>query len=94
MHDAGLGLTGLSTEELEKLLRLIHHGELSCPIARSTLMEVGGLVGMQYSHHGSGRICNIVPASRSNHLLEWRPQFIFSFAGSDPLESNQEKASS
>ena len=41
MHDAGTGLTDLSTEELEKLLRLIHHGELSCPIARSTLMAMG-----------------------------------------------------
>ena len=41
MNDAGLGLTALSTDHLQKLLRMVHRGELECPFSRSILMSMG-----------------------------------------------------
>jgi len=35
------GLTRISTEDLERLLRLVHRGELSSPIRRSELLTLG-----------------------------------------------------
>jgi hypothetical protein len=39
--DSGQGLTGVTTEELVDLLRLIHRGQLPCPIKASELMAMG-----------------------------------------------------
>ena len=36
-----LGLTGLTTEELQKLLRHLHRGELVCPVDIHRLTVVG-----------------------------------------------------
>ena len=37
----GLGLTGLNTQELQKLLRHLHRGELICPVDIHRLTVVG-----------------------------------------------------
>ena len=41
MNDAGLGLTALSTDHLEKILRLVHRQELNCPFSRASLLGMG-----------------------------------------------------
>jgi hypothetical protein len=41
MIGSGQGLTGLTTEELVDLLRLIHRSQLPCPIKASELMAMG-----------------------------------------------------
>jgi len=41
MSAPGKGLTGLSTEELVGLVRLIHREILPCPIQASELMSMG-----------------------------------------------------
>ena len=41
MNDAGLGLTAIGTDHLEKLLRLVHRRELPCPFKRATLLGMG-----------------------------------------------------
>lgn len=38
---AGTGLTELSTDELRKLLRALHRGELQCPVSTQRLTCVG-----------------------------------------------------
>jgi hypothetical protein len=35
------GLTGLSTTDLERLLRAVHRGELSCPLSHASLHVAG-----------------------------------------------------
>ena len=47
MVGAGQGLTGLSTDELQKLLRHLHRGELVCPVDIHRLT----VVGFQYKAH-------------------------------------------
>ncbi|HEY8431167.1 MAG TPA: hypothetical protein VIL20_22460 [Sandaracinaceae bacterium] len=37
----GTGLTGLSTTDLERLLRALHRGELRCPIGHAELHMAG-----------------------------------------------------
>lgn len=41
MRGAGAGLTGLTTTDLERLLRALHRGELKCPIGHAELHVAG-----------------------------------------------------
>lgn len=41
MKTAGAGLTGLTTTDLERLLRALHKGELRCPIGHAELHMAG-----------------------------------------------------
>ena len=41
MAGAASGLTGLTLEELKRLLRYLHHGELSCPVDIVELARLG-----------------------------------------------------
>ncbi len=41
MQGAGAGLTGLSTTDLERILRALHRGQLECPIGHAELHMAG-----------------------------------------------------
>ena len=46
MLGAGLGLRGVRTVDLERLLRAVHRGELPCPITPKNL-AIAGLLRLQ-----------------------------------------------
>lgn len=41
MLEAGRALTGVATDDLKALLRVVHRGELACPVTAKSLAEVG-----------------------------------------------------
>lgn len=83
MSASGEGLTALTTDELKTLLRVIHNGQLPCPVTADTLTCVGfqfhhdtvsgALRGMEKSAAISVLVCVIAERNRANKPAPFPP---------------------